>query len=40
VLLPTPVPIYVTYLTARVEGGQLSLIDDIYRRDGEVASLR
>src|SRR6185369_11658613 len=33
VLLPTPVPIYVTYLTARVEGGQLSLADDIYGRD-------
>ena len=40
VLLPAPVPIYVTYLTAHVEGGQLSLVDDIYRRDGEVASLR
>lgn len=40
VLLPTPVPIYVTYLTARVEGGQLSLADDIYGRDAKVASLR
>jgi murein L,D-transpeptidase YcbB/YkuD len=40
VLLPTPVPIYVTYLTARVEGGQLSLADDIYGRDAQVASLR
>ena len=40
VLLPSPVPIYLTYLTAQVRGGQLSFVDDIYRRDGEVASLR
>ena len=43
VLLPTPVPIYVTYLTARVENGQLSFVDDIYGRDGrsrQVAALR
>jgi murein L,D-transpeptidase YcbB/YkuD len=40
VLLPSPVPIYVTYLTARVDGGQLSFANDIYRRDGVVASLR
>jgi L,D-transpeptidase YcbB len=33
VLLPTPVPIYVTYLTAHVENGQLSFVDDIYNRD-------
>ena len=40
VLLPAPVPIYVTYLTAHVDGGQLSFVDDIYGRDSQVASLR
>jgi murein L,D-transpeptidase YcbB/YkuD len=40
VLLPTPVPIYVTYLTAQVNNGQLSYVDDIYGRDSEVAALR
>lgn len=42
VLLPKPVPIYVTYLTAHVEGGQLSFVNDIYRRDAgqQVAALR
>ncbi len=41
VLLPTPVPIYVTYLTAHVENGQLSFVDDIYGRDAQqVATLR
>ena len=43
VLLPKPVPIYVTYLTARVRDGQLSFVDDIYGRDGQgqqVAALR
>jgi murein L,D-transpeptidase YcbB/YkuD len=34
------VPIYVTYLTAQVNNGQLSFIDDIYGRDTEVAALR
>ena len=39
-LLPTPVPIYVTYLTAQANGGQLTFVDDIYGRDGsQVASL-
>ena len=33
VTLPTPVPIYVTYLTAQAHGGQLTFIDDIYGRD-------
>jgi murein L,D-transpeptidase YcbB/YkuD len=40
--LPTPVPIYVTYLTAQAHDGQLSFVDDIYGRDGqqsEVAAL-
>jgi murein L,D-transpeptidase YcbB/YkuD len=42
VALPTPVPIYVTYLTAQVNGGQLSYVDDIYGMDqaAEVAALR
>ena len=41
VLLPAPVPIYVTYLTAQVDGGQLSFVDDIYGRDTQqVAALR
>jgi murein L,D-transpeptidase YcbB/YkuD len=40
VLLPTPVPIYVTYLTAQVDGGRLSFVDDIYGRDAQVAALR
>jgi murein L,D-transpeptidase YcbB/YkuD len=41
--LPTPVPIYITYLTAQAHDGQLSFVDDIYGRDGaatEVAALR
>ena len=43
VLLPTPVPIYVTYLTAHVDGGQLAFVDDVYGRDTQrqqVAALR
>ena len=40
VLLPKPVPIYVTYLTARVEGGQLAFVDDPYRPAAVVADLR
>jgi murein L,D-transpeptidase YcbB/YkuD len=40
VLLPSPVPIYVTYLTAQVKNGQLSFVDDIYGRDAQVAALR
>ena len=43
-LLPKPVPIYVTYLTARVDGGQLSFADDVYGRDSQraraIAALR
>jgi murein L,D-transpeptidase YcbB/YkuD len=33
VLLPGPVPIYVTYLTAHTDGGQLTFVDDPYGRD-------
>jgi len=40
VLLPTPVPIYVTYLTAQVSNGQISFVDDLYGRDTQVAALR
>ena len=41
VLLPTPVPIYVTYLTAHVENGQLAFVSDNYGRDEQtLASLR
>jgi len=40
VLLPKPVPIYVTYLTAQVDNGQISFVDDIYGRDTQVAALR
>jgi murein L,D-transpeptidase YcbB/YkuD len=43
-LLPEPVPIYLTYLTARAEGGQLSFLDDVYgldrQRPSEVALTR
>ena len=42
--LPTPVPIYITYLTAQAQNGQLSFLDDVYDRDAgaamQVASLR
>ena len=31
--LPTPVPIYITYLTAHADGGQLAFTDDIYGKD-------
>ena len=40
VALPTPVPIYVTYLTAQVNDGQLAFVDDIYGRDQQIAALR
>ena len=40
VLLPTPVPIYLTYLTAQVNNGQLSFVQDAYGRDTQVAALR
>jgi murein L,D-transpeptidase YcbB/YkuD len=29
------VPIYLTYLTAQVNDGQLSFVDDPYGRDGQ-----
>jgi L,D-transpeptidase YcbB len=40
VLLPSPVPIYVTYLTAQVNNGQISFLEDTYGRDTQIAALR
>jgi murein L,D-transpeptidase YcbB/YkuD len=44
VLLPTPVPVFVTYLTAQASNGQLTFAKDVYGRDtrvaAEVAALR
>ncbi|MES2001374.1 MAG: L,D-transpeptidase family protein [Pseudomonadota bacterium] len=44
VLLPTPVPIYVTYLTAQVADGRIAFVADVYGRDrlssAAVASLK
>jgi len=31
--LPLPTPVFVTYLTAHAENGQLSFVDDVYDRD-------
>jgi murein L,D-transpeptidase YcbB/YkuD len=43
VTLPTPVPIYVTYLTAQASDGRLSFVQDIYgwdsQRGSQVAAL-
>ena len=35
VALPRPVPVYLTYLTARVDNGQVALVDDIYGLDAK-----
>lgn len=44
VLLPAPVPIYITYLTAQARDGRIAFVDDIYGRDRAgpqtIASLR
>ena len=40
VQLPAGVPIYVTYLTARADGGQLSFVPDVYGLDGTPAAAR
>ncbi len=37
-LLPSPVPIYVTYLTAQANSGQLTLLNDVYGRDGQTSA--
>jgi len=37
-LLPTPVPIYVTYLTAQARDGMIAFVDDIYGRDAQHGS--
>lgn len=40
VALPTPVPIYITYMTAYAQGGQLAFADDPYGKDsGAVGSM-
>jgi murein L,D-transpeptidase YcbB/YkuD len=41
-LLPKPVPVYVTYFTAHADGAGLSLLDDRYGRDtsAQMAALR
>lgn len=43
VLLPTPVPVFVTYLTAQASNGQLTFVEDVYGHDARasrVAALR
>jgi len=35
VALPTPVPIYLTYLTAQPDGSRLTFLDDVYGRDAQ-----
>jgi murein L,D-transpeptidase YcbB/YkuD len=39
VMLPTPVPIYLTYVTAQPMGGKLGFVDDLYGRDSARLSL-
>ena len=34
VALPQGMPVYLTYLTARVENGELALVEDVYGLDG------
>jgi len=38
VLLPKPVPIYVTYMTAQAKDGQISFVEDVYGHDTAMAS--
>jgi murein L,D-transpeptidase YcbB/YkuD len=38
VALPTPVPIYITYMTAYADGGQLAFADDPYGRDARATA--
>jgi murein L,D-transpeptidase YcbB/YkuD len=33
VRLPSPVPVYITYLTAMPEGSSIAFYDDVYGRD-------
>jgi murein L,D-transpeptidase YcbB/YkuD len=37
--LPRPTPVFVTYLTAHAEGGQLSFVDDVYGRDSQQSAV-
>ena len=39
VLLPKPVPVYVTYLTTGVDGGRLTFLQDSYARDAQSVPL-
>jgi murein L,D-transpeptidase YcbB/YkuD len=32
-MLATPVPVYITYLTAMPDGGSIAYFDDVYGRD-------
>jgi L,D-transpeptidase YcbB len=32
--LKTPVPVYITYLTAVPDGSTVAFLDDVYQRDG------
>ena len=36
VRLPSPVPVYITYLTAQSDGGRLAFVDDVYGLDPKV----
>ena len=38
-LLPSPVPVYITYLTAQGDGGQLTFLDDVYGLDSGNGSM-
>jgi murein L,D-transpeptidase YcbB/YkuD len=37
--LPRPTPVFVTYLTAHAEDGQLSFVDDVYGRDSRQSAV-
>lgn len=39
VQLPTPVPIYITYMTATADAGQLRYVSDVYAKDSGTAGL-
>ncbi len=34
-MLATPVPVYITYLTAMPDGGSIAYFDDVYGRDAQ-----
>ena len=37
--LPTPVPVFLTYLTAMPSGGDVAYLPDVYNRDGAALAL-